>query len=217
MNYFNTLTELDIQTTHPSEKGTQQGNDFVDFARPLLPDIKKGEAAKAKLAEYYLEHKSSYTEGSINLLEPIVNQLGVSNGYVSQIKKAKEYKQNLHNKALEQWVDEHPMSIQYYISKSPHDKVMEKYRTGEHLSKREAEAFTRVKKEEELQPASEQTLSEYQQRCKQADEMVEDKTMPYLTKREAATTFMSGSTEACIAACMEKINRLSICDERRYK
>ena len=114
MNYFNELTEIEsVTTTHLSTKGSEQVNDFIDFVKPLIPDIKKGEAAKAKIAQYYLDNKSEYTDGCVKVLEPLANQLGVSPGYISQIKKAGEYKNTLSNLGLRQWVDEHPVSIQY--------------------------------------------------------------------------------------------------------
>ena len=181
MNYFNALTELEtINTTQLSEKGSQQVQDFQDFVTPLIPDIRNGEAAKAKIAEYYLEHKNQYTEGCVKVLEPLVNQLGVSAGYISQIKKAKEYKDSIQDTSLEQWVDEHPISIQYHIAKAPHEKVMEKFMTGEHCSKREAESFTRVKSEVKIKPGLEPASSEYQLKVEKAKVLVEDNIWPIL-------------------------------------
>ena len=217
-NYHNTLTEIDsINTTHLGEKASSQVNDFVTFVKPLIPDIRKGEAAKAKIAEYYLEHKSQYTDGCIKVLEPLVNQLGVSGGYISQIKKAKEYKDNIHNKNLKQWVEEHPVSVQYYIAKSPHDKVMEKFQTGEHCSKREAQDFTRVKTEPDTTPVAEEVKTEYQLRCEREQALVEDSSYPYLSQQSFASTFMGGTTNSILAACMEKVSRLSTCDDKRQK
>ena len=216
MNYFNALTELDtLNTTHLSEKGSQQVQDFVEFVTPLMPDIKRGEAAKAKIAEYYLERKATYTEGCNKLLEPLVGQLGVSSSYISQIKKAKEYKSGLLNEGLAQWVDEHPVSVQYHIAKSPHDKVMEAFMSGEHLSKRQAQEFTRVKTE--LDAASNDTVSDYKLKQDAADKLIEDTTHPYIRNKQAADAYMAATTSGSIAATMEKLSHLKTCDEQRRK
>ena len=88
---------------------------------PLIPDIRKGDADKAKIAEFYLENKSQYIDGCKKVLELLISQLGVSAGYISQIKKAKEYKDNIHHPHLKQWVKEHPVNIQYRLSKALHE------------------------------------------------------------------------------------------------
>ena len=81
MNYYNILTELEsINTTHLSDKGSAQVAEFEAFVTPLTPDIRKGDAAKAKVAEFYLEHKSQYTDRCVKVLEPLINRLVVSAG-----------------------------------------------------------------------------------------------------------------------------------------
>ena len=218
MNYYNTLTELEsINTTHLSDKGLAQVAEFEAFVTPLIPDIRKGDAAKAKIAEFYLRHKSQYTDGCVKVLEPLINQLGVSAGYISQLKKAKEYKDNILHPQLKQWVDEHPVTIQYRLSKAPHKSVMEKFLTGKHCSKREAENFTRVKNEKQLTQPAEPTPTDYQIKVQRAQEMAEDTSYKYLINSEFAQTFMAGTTNSTIAACMEKVSRLTTCDKKEKR
>ena len=81
MNCYNTLTELEsINTTHLSDKGSAQVAEFEVFVTPLIPDIRKGDAVKAKIVEFYLENKSKYIDGCKKVLEPLISQLGVSAG-----------------------------------------------------------------------------------------------------------------------------------------
>ena len=70
----------------------------------------------------------------MKVLEPLVKQLGVSAEYISQIKKAGEYKDSLTNPGLRQWVEEHPVSVQYEITRIPHESVTKKFMTGQHFS-----------------------------------------------------------------------------------
>ena len=121
MNYYNTLTELNnTNKTHLSDKGSAQVAEFESFVNPLIPEIRKGDSAKAKIAEFYIKNKSRNTDGCKKLLEPLISQLGVSAGYNSQLKKAKEYKVNIYHPQFKEWVEEHPVTIQYHLSKAPH-------------------------------------------------------------------------------------------------
>ena len=218
MNYFNELTEIEsVTTTHLSTKGSEQVNDFIDFVKPLIPDIKKGEAAKAKIAQYYLDNKSEYTDGCVKVLEPLVNQLGVSPGYISQIKKAGEYKNALHDSGLRQWVDEHPVSIQYEIARIPHECVADKYMTGEHFSFREARKCKDEAKVEKVDTAAEDTVTVYQERMSAAKAMVADEGKKYIYDVNSAEVYMSSTVPGLLAAAMQKISEMSTCDEQRRR
>ena len=217
MNYFNSLTELDVTTTHLSEQGANQVHAFADFVKPLIPDIKKGDAAKAKIAEYYLEHKDDYTDGCKKILEPMVVQLGVSSSYISQIKKAKEYKETLQNPSLKQWVEEHPVSVQYHIAKAPHDSVMSKFLSGNHCSKREAEEFTRVKNAEKISSVSEPVKTEFQQALERQQDMVDDDQYPLIRTTGAAAVFMAGNRKDILAAAAQVLHNYKYRDENLAK
>ena len=65
-NHFAPLTYID--TSRLSDKGQRQVTEFVQFVEPLIDDIKLGDSAKAKVAEYFLQHQSTYTDGARNLL-----------------------------------------------------------------------------------------------------------------------------------------------------
>lgn len=218
MNYFNSLTELEqINTINLGDKATLQVNEFVDFVKPLLPEIKKGEAAKAKVAEYYLAHKDSYTDASKKMLDSFMTQVGVSSGYISQLKKAKEYVNSIQNPSLKGYVEEHPVTVQYRLAKSPHEKVMEKFQSGEHCSKREAESFTRVNSEDKISEVTEATKTEYQLKQQREQDLVDDTSLKYIYDTKVAQTYMTGTTNSSIASTMQKISNLTTCDEKRAK
>lgn len=206
MNYFNSLAELDIvEPVHLSEKGSQQIKEFKDFATPLLGDIRKGDAAKAKIAEYYLEHKAEYTDGAVKILEPLVEQLGVSKGYISQVKQAKEFKGALHHNGLSQWVSEHPVSVQYYLTRIPHQDLMSKYMTGEHFSKREAQETIRVNQVTEVRPVEEPTKTAFQLQQEKEAKMVEDEEYPLIRSNAGARSYMNGTRKGRIEACAQTL------------
>ena len=123
---------------HHSDKGSAQVAEFEAFVTPLIPDIRKGDAAKARIAELNLENLSQYTDGCKWILEPLISQPGMSAGYINQLKKAEVYKDINHHPQSKQWVEEHPVTIQYLISKAPHESVMKKFQTGKHYSKHKA-------------------------------------------------------------------------------
>ena len=205
MNYYKTLAELEsINTTHLSDKDSAQVAEFEAFVTPLIPDIRKGDAAKAKIAEFYLEHKSQYTDGCVKVLEPLINQLGVSAGYISQLKKAKEYKDNINNPQLKSWVAEHPVSIQYHIAKAPHATVIKKFKTGENCSFRETQEFKRLKKEEEkLNPVTEETKTHFQLQQERYEAMVESDEKPLIRTKRAAACLMAGTRKDVLAAAAQ--------------
>ena len=72
-NHFAPLAYLD--TTHLNDKGQKQVTEFVQFVEPPIDDIKRGDSAKAKVAEYFLENQSTYTDGARSLLDPLMEQL----------------------------------------------------------------------------------------------------------------------------------------------
>ena len=206
MNYFQTLCELDTlnNTVHLSEKGAAQINEFREYVTPLIPDIRKGDVAKASIAEFYLGKKSEYTDGVKKLLEPLVEQLGVSAGYISQVKKTKEFKESIANPSLKEWVDEHPVTVQYRLSKVPTEELTRKMMTGEHFSKREAEKFTQGKKEkEQLNPVSQETKTEYQLKQERFQQMAESDEYPLLRETSHAAVFCSGNRKAILAAAAQ--------------
>ena len=93
---------------HHSDKGSAQVAEFEAFVTPLIPDIRKGDAAKARIAELYLENLSQYTDGCKWILEPLISQLGMSAGYINQLKRAEEYKDIIHHPSS---IIHHPSSV----------------------------------------------------------------------------------------------------------
>lgn len=171
MNYFSISS---VDTTHLHEKGSNQVNDFVSFVQPLLPDIKRGDAAKAEIAQYYLDHKDQYSDGVIKVLEPWVEMLGVSGSYIRQLKLAREFQDSIYNKELKSFVAEHPISVQYHLRKVPIQDLSERQLTGEHYSKREAENVTRVTKGDNLSPVTQPEAEPMIDRNQQAKDLADE-------------------------------------------
>lgn len=215
MNYFNTLSELNnIDATNLSEKGTQQVNDFVSFVEPLLPDIKRGDAAKAAVVDYYLEHKEFYTDGAKNLLEAFMTQVNVSSGYISQVKKAKEFKAGIQNNSFSKWVGEHPVSVQYELSKADHNKLINKFQTGEHCSFREARSY---KVDKNLKPAEHPTPEIVEEVKSKNQELIDDESRIYINTISQAATALGSVRGDLIAATMDSVSRIKYMDPKREK
>lgn len=216
MNYFNSLTLTD--TVHLSDKGVEQINEFREYVTPLIPDIRKGDTAKASIAEYYLERKSGYTDGVKKILEPLVEQLGVSNSYISQIKKAKEFKASIASIEMKQWVNEHPISVQYHLAKIPRDDLHSKFMLGEHFSKREAEKFTRVKKEEDdINTVTPETKTAYQLQEERYQSMADSDEYGLLRTAEHARVFCAGNRKAVLAAAAQVLYNIKYQDPELIK
>ena len=134
-----------------------------------------------------------------------------------QLKKAKEHNVNIYHPQFKEWVEEQSVTIQYHLSKAPHESVMEKFHIGDHCSKREAENFTRVNNEKQLTLPAEPTPTDYQIKVQRAQEMGLDTNHKYLVNSMFAQTFMAGTTNSTIAACMEKVSQFTTCNEQRDK
>ena len=139
-NHCAPLTCIDIDTSRLSDKGKGQVAAFVQFVEPLIDDIKRGDSAKAKVAEYFLEHQSTYTEGARNLLDPLMEQLGISPSYRSKLCTTLKYRSETTNKSLKSYIEEHPVFVQYLMAKMPYEEVHKKMMSGFHFSQREAAA-----------------------------------------------------------------------------
>jgi hypothetical protein len=220
MNYFNSLCELDTlnNTVHLSEKGAQQINEFREYVTPLIPDIRKGDAAKAIIAEYYLDKKEGYTDGVKKILEPLVEQLGVSGSYISQIKKAREFKASIASSEMKQWVDEHPISVQYELAKADHHQLMDVYKKGEHCTLRQARNFRLPKKEEDnLNTVTRETKTAYQLQQERYQEMADSDEYKLLRTAEHAQVFCTGSRKSVLAAAAQVLYNIKYQDPELEK
>ena len=210
MNYFNNLCELNTltDTTHLSDKGVKQVEAFVSYVTPLIPDIKKGDAAKAAIASYYLEHKSGYTQGTKKMLEPLVNTLGVSSGYISQVKKAKEFVGSIQSKDISAWVSEHPITVQYRMAKLDHDQLHTKFKTGEHFSRSEVESFTRVNpaSKEEPVPVSAEVSTAYKDTQTKINDLIGDESKKWITNYGSASAYLSSGRSDLIRAALQVVS-----------
>ena len=116
-NHFAPLAYIDIDTSRLSDKGRAQVAEFVQFVEPLIDDIKRGDTAKAKVAEYFLQHQSTYTDGARNLLDPLMEQLCISPSYRSKLRTALKYRSETTNKSLQSYIAEHPVTVQYLMAR----------------------------------------------------------------------------------------------------
>ena len=161
-NHFAPLTYID--TSRLSDKGQRQVTEFVQFVEPLIDDINRGDSAKAKVAEYFLEHQSTYTDRARSLLDRLMEQLCISPGYRSKLRTALKYRSETTDKSLQSYIAEHPVTVQYLMAKIPHDEVHEKMMNGFHFSQRKpaAKVSSRKpgKKPEEQELAHDQFMRE---------------------------------------------------------
>ena len=77
--------------------------------------------------------------------------------------------------------------------------------------------FIKNNKEEAASQPADETKADFQLQQERYAEMVEDESYKYITNSKFAQTFMAGTTNSAIAACMEKVSRLTTCDEKREK
>lgn len=215
-NYYNPLAIIDVSAL--SEKGQQQVNDFIDYLRPRYCAIKDGELTKEEVARHYLEMESSYTDGAKARISTLTDGLGISKGYLSKIRSARKLLERYSlDRTASNWIDEHPVSCQYLMGKVSHNDLYKKLMTGTHFTRSELEIIIKNNKEEAASQPADETKADFQLQQERYAEMVEDESYKYITNSKFAQTFMAGTTNSAIAACMEKVSRLTTCDEKREK
>ena len=84
---------------------------------------------------------------------------------------------------------------------------------GAHFTKSELEIIIKNNKEE----TASQPKTDFQLQQERYAEMVEDESYKYITNSKFAQTFMAGTTNSAVAAFMEKVSRLTTCDEKRER
>ena len=206
-NHFAPLAYIDIDTSRLSDKGKGQVAAFVQFVEPLIDDIKRGDNAKAKVAEYFLQHQSTYTEGARNLLDPLMEQLCISPGYRSKLRTALKYRSETIDKSLQAYIAEHPVTTQYLMAKMPHEEVHKKMMSGFHFSQREAASKVSSRKPEKK--PEEQELTHDQMMMQKHKELAADPEYKYLDSEAAAKVYCSGQTRAIILACMQVLSEIN--------
>ena len=206
-NHFVPLAYIDIDTSRLSDKGKGQVAAFVQFVEPLIDDIKRGDTAKAKVAEYFLKHQSTYTEGARNLLDPLMEQLCISPGYRSKLRTALKYRSETTDKSLQSYIAEHPVTVQYLMAKMPHEEVHKKMMSGFHFSQREAAA--KVSSKKPGKKPEEQELTHDQFRREKHKEIAGDPDYKYLSDEASAKVYCSGQERAIILACMQVLSEMN--------
>ena len=204
-NHFAPLTYID--TSRLSDKGQRQVSEFVQFVEPLIDDIKRGDSAKAKVAEYFLQHQSTYTDGARNLLDPLMEQLCISAGYRSKLRTALKYRSETTDKSLQSYIAEHPVTTQYLMAKMPHEEVHKKTMSGFHFSQREAAAKVSSKKPDKK--PEEQELTHDQFMKEKHKEIAADPDYKYLSDAASAKVYCSGQGRAIILACMQVLSEIN--------
>ncbi|ABM77652.1 hypothetical protein [Prochlorococcus marinus] len=218
INYHNALANID--TNHLTDKGASQVQNYTEFIRPRYESIKSGELTKEEVARYWIENSKHYTDGAKKLLENVNDALGISKSYLSQLNTVDKFLNTKYlgkdNLGIPAYVLEHPVSVRYYLCKMQHQELWDKFLTGEHFTKREAQSKVYPGKQLPT-PSSEETQTEFQKKQGKCDELIGDERYQYIRDRASAETFITATTNSSIAACMEKVSRLSVCDEKRQK
>ena len=205
-NHFAPLAYIDIDTSRLSNKGKGQVAAFVQFVEPLIDDIKRGETAKAKVAEYFLQHQSTYTEGVRSLLDPLMEQLCISPGYRSKLRTALKYRSETTDKSLQSYIAEHPVTTQYLMAKMSHEEVHKKMISGFHFSQREA--AEKVSSRKPQKKKEEQQLTHEQMMKQKHKKLAGDPVYRYLDSEAAAKVYCSVQTRAIILACMQALSEI---------
>ena len=91
MNYFNPLAVLNPEETNLSTKSVDQITDYKEFIRPRFEGLVKGELAKQEIARFYLEQEKDYTDDCKNFIDKINEGIGISKGYLSQLRTADKF------------------------------------------------------------------------------------------------------------------------------
>ena len=154
-NYFHPLSYVD---TEELDQQTQlQVSSFIDFVRERWQQLKAGQAAKQEIVEFYLASNDEYTKESKQVLSLVMERLDISKAYVSQVKRAREFRNEMALTRIHGFIAEHPVTVQYQMSKLSIEEIDAKQKTGHHFSKRELEArFTRVNNDAPKPPTDKQ-------------------------------------------------------------
>jgi len=212
-NYYNPLAVID--TSALSEKGQQQVNDFIEYLRPRYDTIKNGEVTKEEVAKHYLEMESSYTDGAKARITTLTEGLGISKGYLSKIKNAGKLLDSYsYDKCVSNWIEEHPVSCQYLMSRVGHTELKKKFDTGSHFSKRELESINKASKEvEHIQPVSDKVKTEFELKQERFQEMVDSDEFPLIRDKQTAEVWSVGSRKTILAAAAQVLLNYKYRDE----
>lgn len=199
-------------TTHLSERGSTQVNDFIEFVKTQFDDIKKGEFAKQKVARYYLEQEN-LTDGADKVITGINEALGISKGYLSKIRTAGKFINSLgndiHSQKVKSFVEEHPVSTQYYMTKMDVEDITDKMKSGERFSFREAQEFPRGNQPEivvtEVTPAPEPVQSELEKEREILKQKIDDESLEFITSFGSAKAYLAGSTADVVRAAIQRV------------
>ena len=201
MNINYSLATPDV--THLNDKGSEQVSNYFAFVRQKFDDIKKGELAKQAVARHYLEQEN-LTEAADKLISNLNDALGISKGYISQIRIATRFVDSLGDgiasKQLKSFVEEHPVTVQYRMSKLEPEVIEQQMSTGKRFTKRQLEEFTRVNQEEEKLNATPEPTP-YQSHCARAKEMIDSEDYPYITTISSYEAHSKGMHMVFLAMC----------------
>jgi hypothetical protein len=199
--------------SHLSEIGQQQVYDFCEYLRPRYQAIVDGAIKKEEVARYYLGIEEQLTDAAKKLIGNVSQALGISKGYISKVKSADKFMASLsHNQSLKNYVEEHPVSCVYLMTKVDQGALQKKMMSGENFTQRELEDITK-KSREELDPAPEVVVSEFQRKQKQFEEMVNSEEYPMIRTTGAAQCFCSGNRKDKLAAAAQVLLNMQYRDD----
>ena len=162
--------------------------------------------------------EASYTDGAKARISALTDGIGISKGYLSKIRSARKLLERYSSdRAASNWIEEHPVSCQYLMGKVSNNDLHKKLMTGIHFTRSELEIIIKNNKEEIASQPADETKTDFQLQQERYAEMVEDESYKYITNSKFAQGFMAGNANSAIAACMEKVSRLTTRDEKREK
>jgi hypothetical protein len=180
---------------------TQAGvEEFIDFLIPLLREYQQGYHAKHQIAKLYLNSRDRWSIEARKINKQIVEQLDISKGYLSKVQIIMDFRHEhvIRDAQLLHFFDDHPVSVQYYLTKLPVSVIRERMRAGGVFRQRELEQKVSVGNSE--QP---KLPTEKQQHDQDLLQKYQDKR--YLGNPKAAAVYDSKPSKAAVLAAAMQI------------
>ena len=99
---------------------TQAGvKEFLDHLMPLLEEYQQGYHAKHQIAKLYLNCRKHWSIEARRVNKQIMEQLDISKGYLSKMQTIMDFREKhvVRDPELLRFFDNHPVSVQYYLTR----------------------------------------------------------------------------------------------------
>lgn len=203
-----------INTTHLDHQSLSQVEDFRAYALPLIEDIRKGDTAKAMIAQYYLANKDFYSKETLAFLEPLVESLSISKGYLSKLRQANQYLNRQTNESLKRFIEQHPPTIQYLMSKLDPMTVHTQHLRGKLFAFQQVEQLIRsekvsARKHSDTTQQVSKPLTKLEVQEQEINELIASKHHKYLIDKRSARVYKSGQRKAILLAAMQTLAEIN--------